>query len=405
MSESGPDPRRAGSATGSPSQAGADAGPLEKAPERIILPQADDPRDVVHRAVAALVQGGVVAVPGETCYLLAASALQPEAVERIGRIKRIEPDRGLPIAVRSVSEVADWVPDLSRLGSRLTRRVWPGPVTTLLQGDLDRGLASRLPSRTRRATAPGQTIALRLPAHGFVREVLSLTPGPVVLSNATVHQPSRSFPPVETLANLGGLDMLIEDGPARAGEPTIISIAGESWSIVRPGSISEAELKQMAGLLVVFVCTGNTCRSPMAEALCKVWLARRLGLAVGELEDHGYIIRSAGLAAARGAPAAVEAARIVAARGGSLENHESQPLTHELIEQADWLIPMTGEHRYALLDDYPELAGITRLLDPEGGDIHDPIGCGHDVYRETADRIEKCLSPLFDALQIPHASP
>src|SRR4051795_6975399 len=94
--------------------------------ERIDLRQADDPRDVVHRAVACLAQGGVVALPSETSYSLAAGALHPEAVGRLGRINRSSRTRPLRIGLRGADEAADWVPGLTLAGRRLARRGWPG---------------------------------------------------------------------------------------------------------------------------------------------------------------------------------------------------------------------------------------------------------------------------------------
>src|SRR5205823_8398995 len=104
------------------------------------------------------------------------------------------------------------------------------------------------------------------------------------------------------------LDMLLDDGPAAVGGcSTVVQVDADGWRVVRPGVVAEAELTRMAGTILLFVCTGNTCRSPMAEALCKLLLARRLGCAPDELEGRGYVVLSAGLSAMTGAPAAAHA--------------------------------------------------------------------------------------------------
>jgi len=138
---------------------------------------------------------------------------------------------------------------------------------------------------------------------------------------------------------------------------------------------------------IVFVCTGNTCRSPLAEALCKKLLAQRLGCTVEELPRCGFVVLSAGLAAMMGAsaaPEAVEAARELEADVGG---HRSQPLTAPLAAQADHLVAMTRSHLLALAAQYPDLGNRARLLGGGGDDVPDPIGCDQQIYRECAQQI------------------
>ena len=98
-------------------------------PVVIRLSDTEDLRDVVHRTVEALSAGKVVAIPTETVYGLAASAFQPEAVKQVFAIKGRPANAPLAIAVKSLEDAIDFVPDMSPVARRIARRSWPGPIT------------------------------------------------------------------------------------------------------------------------------------------------------------------------------------------------------------------------------------------------------------------------------------
>jgi len=195
--------------------------------------------------------------------------------------------------------------------------------------------------------------------------------------------------------------MVIDAGPTHYQEfATVVRIDEDRWSIERPGVVDATALAETSSLIILFVCTGNTCRSPMAEAICKLMLARRLGCPIDELERRGFVIRSAGVSATNGVPAAPNAVDILRTLGGSLENHRSRRVAPSLVRQADYIFAMTAEHREDLLASMPELEPRTFLLDPGGGDVDDPVGCDLETYRQTAQMIESMLSDRLAELGI-----
>jgi protein-tyrosine phosphatase len=142
---------------------------------------------------------------------------------------------------------------------------------------------------------------------------------------------------------------------------------------------------------ILFVCTGNTCRSPMAAALLRRLLAGRLGVAESDLESRGWRVLSAGTAAGYGGAASEEAEQAVAAYGADLSRHSSQPVSVSMVEEADRVFVMSARHRKVLVEWMPEHAGKIELLDPSGREIEDPIGAPASVYADCARRIHEAL--------------
>jgi protein-tyrosine phosphatase len=192
------------------------------------------------------------------------------------------------------------------------------------------------------------------------------------------------------------VELLVDDGYTKhRGPATAVLVAGETWQIARPGIISVEQIRRGAARLVVFVCTVNTCRSPLAAALFKKRLADRLECTIDQLPAHGWQVVSAGVSAAEDLPAASEAVQVAHDYGANLSDHRSQFLTRELALQADYLIAMTRGHLYSLRNYYPEVATSPRLLSPEGEDIADPIGQPRDVYVACGQAIWRNLDRLL----------
>ena len=153
---------------------------------------------------------------------------------------------------------------------------------------------------------------------------------------------------------------------------------------------SEAQPLARTSRSILFVGTGNTCRSPLAERLCRRMVADRLGCSVGELGSRGFVIRSAGVMAYPGDEASPAAVIAAAEMGAELADHRSQPLTPALLHEATDVIAMTGGHLSLMAQRFPNTGPAPRLL-AEGGDIPDPIGGDLEEYRACARRISEHL--------------
>lgn len=359
----------------------------------IDIRSAEDSRDVVHRAVQALAEGKLVALPTETVYGLAACALDEKAVERLLEAKHRNNGHPLTLAVKSADEALDYVPNLSPLGRRLARRCWPGPVTMVVQDHHPESLIAQLPRSVQEAVAPERSIGLRVPAHQTVLEILKMTVGPIALTSANISGQPDSVTAEEVIDALGDqVQLVLNDGQSRLGQPsTVVKVSDTGLHVLRPGVVSEQTLKRLSSFMILLVCTGNTCRSPMAEAICKKMLADRFKCSVADLADHGVLVMSAGLSASMGGRPSPEAVVVVSQMGSNLSEHESQPVTAQLIRHADVIWTMTRAHRHEIVSQWPEAASRTSVLSLDQCDIADPIGGPAEFYERCAVQIQKEL--------------
>lgn len=149
-------------------------------------------------------------------------------------------------------------------------------------------------------------------------------------------------------------------------------------------------LRHMSARTLLFICTGNTCRSPLAEGL----LRHALG------DDSSITVKSAGIAAMDGDTANPETLAVLNDVGVDLSSHRSQMTDRELVSDATWVVAMTRNHLDAVAALFPEADERLFLLsdfidEPENIDVPDPIGMGRSAYLRTRDVIVDAIPGLL----------
>jgi len=349
----------------------------------------------VSRAAAAVADGQLVAVPDEAGYQLIAAVSDPDSTHRLLKTHLPQESFG-PIVLgtnaTTLMQMTASTPEPGQLATRLARRCWPAPVVLELNTAANTAATPPQGFRTAAwdAVSSHDWLGVRVPAHEVPRGLIDLANSPLL---------ARALPLTETgEPRTAGVEdaaiVLLAGAPRFAGGDTVIRVRGQDWEIIRDGAVGAATVARMACHVVVFVCTGNTCRSPMAEAMFRKLLASRLQCSPEELVDHGLLVGSAGVGTYGGNPISPEAATCLKEIGIESDAHVSQPLTAELANQADQLVAMTQNHLDSILHTWPEAVTRTRLLDPNGTDIDDPFGASSAVYTDCCHTIETHLNTL-----------
>jgi protein-tyrosine-phosphatase len=175
-----------------------------------------------------------------------------------------------------------------------------------------------------------------------------------------------------------------------------------------PGALSRNEIpyenqvkKQSRRLL--FVCSGNTSRSPMAAVIGNAEIASRLKIPFEAVDKNGVHTLSAGVSATVGAPMTSEAQQALLQLGFPATQHQARTFTIELADQVEKIFCMTQGNRISVIDLVPTAAAKTQCLDPEG-DVEDPSGSGFEAYLKCASRIHTLVRLRLDELGVATSS-
>jgi tRNA threonylcarbamoyl adenosine modification protein (Sua5/YciO/YrdC/YwlC family) len=352
--------------------------------KKIFIDPANIDPALVKEAVKIISCGGIAALPTETVYGLAVSARNQNSIDKLYEIKRRPIDQPFTLVVDDIDKAIRKFAILPPFGYRLMEKFWPGPLTIVYYCNGE------------------EKVGIRIPAHIITREILKELQTGVYLpsANITGEKEAISAEEVELIFN-GQIDLIVDAGRALYGKSsTVIDLCPHPFKILREGVVTEKEIVEVfIRKRILFVCTGNSCRSPMAHYL----LIKYLNEAKPYLKGMHEII-SRGIATPPGLKITADTVQVLKEKENiDMTAFRPKRLDRLTILSSDLIFTMEDAQTNYILNLEPtaegRIFGLKKFLPRElENDIPDPIGQEYEFYERVYSIIKKAVLELKDWL-------
>ncbi len=348
-----------------------------------------DPKDIdyslVKKAVQIIQNGGIVALPTETVYGLAVCAGKKDKVNKLYALKKRPKDKPFSFALGSVDKVIrDYFDTLPPYGYRLIEKFWPGPLTIVYY------------------TPKNEKIGVRIPSHVITNEILNQLGAAIYLPSANISGQKEALSAEEVEDIFGReLDLIVDGGKCVQPQPsTVIDLTSRPFKVLREGVIPERDIvREFVRKRILFVCTGNSCRSPMAQFLLSKYLKE-----MRPYFEARYEVISRGISAPPGLEVSPSVVSILRENEGlDVSGFRAKGLDRFTVLTSDLIFTMEDVQSQYILKLEPKVEGkvfnLKKFLPPEAEqDIPDPVGRNIETYQEVYSLIKEAILELKEWL-------
>ncbi len=326
----------------------------------------------LEEAVRLLKAGKTVIFPTETVYGIGAALSQKKAIEAIYNLKGRSEQKPLSFHIAQIDSFDLHNVLFERVICFLINRFWPGPLTLVVRSKNQ------------------ETLGYRFPSNWIARKLIQMLGEPIMATSANQSDQPPAVTVLEAEKYFGdSVPLYIDGGKTNYKEAsTVLDCTVYPPKILREGkdaskvkkALEEFQAMETVKKSILLVCTGNTCRSPMAEG----WLKHYLNL---KGVSDSFQVQSCGTSAFSGIPPSQEAIDVLKGEGVDISENRSRPIHDELILRSDYIFVMTPVHKNYILERFPEVEERIAVLD-----VPDPIGMDKSEYQRVYEILKQRLT-------------